>query len=253
MLFFGGENWQYLALIFAIVPFVSAVVFFGSEIPEMETPGRVMGALAQLKKKQLWICVAAIFLGGAAECTMAQWSSGYLEQALGIPKVWGDVLGVAMFAVMLGIGRTMYSKIGKNIGRVLFFGAVGAAVCYFVAAVSPFAVVGLIACALTGFCTSMLWPGNLIVASDRFDGGGVFIYAMMAAGGDLGASVAPQLVGVITDTVIAGSKTAALAESLSLSPEQLGMKLGMLFAMLFPLGAIFLYKHIWNGYRKSNK
>ncbi|MBQ5816547.1 MAG: MFS transporter, partial [Oscillospiraceae bacterium] len=61
---------------------------------------------------------------------MAQWSSGYLERALGIPKVWGDIFGVALFAAMLGLGRTLYSKIGKNIYRVLTLGALGAAVCY---------------------------------------------------------------------------------------------------------------------------
>ena len=87
----------------------------------------------------------------------------------------------------------------------------------------------------------MLWPGNLVVASSRFPAGGVFIYAMMAAGGDLGASVGPQLVGVITDVAIANPTLSALAESLSLSPDQLGMKLGMLVGALFPLVAIFVF------------
>jgi MFS family permease len=113
--------------------------------------------------------------------------------------------------------------------------------CYFTAAVVNIPVIGLIACALTGFCTSMLWPGNLVVASAKFPQGGVFIYALMAAGGDLGASVAPQLVGIITDAVIASPAATALASSMSLAPEQLGMKLGMLVGMLFPLAAIPLF------------
>ena len=45
----------------------------------------------------------------------------------------------------------------------------------------------------------MLWPGSLIAVADRIPTGGVVMYAMMAAGGDLGASVGPQLVGIIAD------------------------------------------------------
>ncbi len=237
----GAENWQWLVLLFLLIPLTAAILFFGAEIPRMETPERVSGALHFFRQKGVWLCVIAIFLGGAAECTMAQWSSGYLEQALGIPKLWGDIFGVALFGVMLGLGRTLYAKYGRSIEKVLLACAVGAVFCYLVAAVSPIPVIGLIACAFTGFCTSMLWPGSLIVASERYPSGGVFIYALMAAGGDLGASVGPQLVGLVTDGVIGSSAASSLAEALSLSPEQFGMKLGILVGMLFPLFAIPVY------------
>ena len=250
LLVFGGENWHCLALMFLLIPLISVILFAGAEIPKMETPERVSGALQFFKNKWLWLCVIAIFLGGSAECSMAQWSSSYLEQALGIPKVWGDIFGVALFAVALGTGRTLYAKIGKNIGKVLTFGAIGASICYLICAVSPFPVVGLLACGLTGFCTSMLWPGNLVVASERFPTSGVFIYAMMAAGGDLGASLGPQLIGIVTDAAIANPGLSSFAQSLHLAPEQLGMKLGMLIGMLFPLSAIALYRYIWKNRAK---
>ena len=252
LLFFGSENWQILSLIFTVVPVSSLILYLGSEIPKMETPEKASGALSLLKNKGVWLCVLAIFLGGAAECTMAQWCSGYIEKALGIPKVWGDIFGVALFSVALGTGRTLYAKKGKNIEKVLLWGAVGAAICYFTAAISNIAVIGLIACAFTGFCVSMLWPGNLVVASERFPKGGVFIYALMAAGGDLGASVGPQLIGIITDTVAADPRTAELAISLGASAEQLGMKLGMLVGMLFPLAAIFVFVKFLKQKKKSN-
>ena len=247
LLLAGGENWPWLTLVLALIPAASAVLFASSEIPPMETPERASGAVKLLKNRGVWLCVLAIFLGGSAECTMAQWCSGYIEQALGIPKLWGDLFGGALFAVMLGTGRTLYAKIGRNIGKVLTLGAAGATVCYFVAAVTGAPVVGLLACAFTGFCTSMLWPGNLVVASSRFPQGGVFIYAMMAAGGDMGASVGPQLVGVITDGIMAAPWAAEMAAKLRLTTEQLGMKAGMLCGMLFPLVAIFVYRHIWKG------
>ena len=250
LLLFGEENWQWLALILLAVPLTSFLLFSKASVPDMKTPEKASGALRMLKNKSLWLCVVAIFLGGASECTMAQWCSGYLEQALGIPKVWGDVFGVALFALTLGLARTLYAKTGKNIGKVLFLGAVGATVCYLTAAVSNVAVAGLLACALTGFCVGMMWPGCLIVSSDRFPDAGVFIFAMMAAGGDLGASVGPQLIGVITDTVISSPNASQLAQTLMITTEQLGMKLGMLVGMLFPLCAIPIYFHIMRSKKK---
>ena len=249
----GYHNWQYLCMCLIIVPLTSFFFFLKAEIPPMETPQKVSGAVGMFKNRQVWVCFFAIFFGGAAECTMSQWSSSYLETALGIPKVWGDIFGVALFSVFLGLGRTLYSKFGKNIGFVLFLCGVGATVCYLVAAVSPFPIIGLLACAFTGFCTSMLWPGSLIVANERVTDGGVFIFALMAAGGDLGASIGPQMVGIVTDTVSVTKIFNTLALNLNISPEQLGMKIGILIGMLFPLVAIPLYRYIWKSSKKEKQ
>ena len=246
---FNAENWQWLAFIFSAMPFTSLVLFLRSELPDMETPEKTSGALKLLKNSGLWLCVAAIFLGGAAECSMAQWVSGYLERAVGIPKIQGDIFGVALFSAMLGMGRTLYAKKGKNIEKVLLMSAVGASLCYFTAVVSNVPVIGLLACAFTGFCTAMMWPGSLVVATDRFPKGGVFVFAMMAAGGDLGGSVGPQLVGVITDSVLANENALEIANTLSLTPEQFGMKAGMFIGFIFSLIAIPVYYKI----KKSSK
>ncbi len=250
---FGSDRWQLLALLFALVPLTSALLFVGTEVPLTETGEKTSGIGMMLKEKGLWLSVGAIFMGGAAENTMTQWSSGYLEQALGIPKVWGDVFGVALFAMMLGLGRTLYAARGKRIGNVLFFGCIGTTLCYLVAAITPVPVVGLLACAFTGFCTSMLWPGNLIAVTDRYPKGGVFLFAMMAAGGDLGGSIAPQLLGIVTDAVIASPGASTLAAELSLTPEQLGMKAGMLLGMVFPLCGIVLFWKIRKWYLDNEK
>ncbi len=250
ILLFGAEKWQILVLLLLCIPISGAILFSRVTIPDMETPGRVYGAVSLLKNKGVWLCIAGIFLGGAAECTMGQWASGYLEQAMHIPKVWGDIFGVALFSVMLGMGRSLYARIGKNAPRVLFYGAIGAVICYFITAVTAWPLVGLFFCAFTGFCVSMLWPGSLIVASDRFPEGGVFIFAMMAAGGDMGASVGPQLVGMITDAVSGSDIFVRIAESLALMPEQLGMKMGMLIGMVFSFLAIPVYYRMWKGEKK---
>ena len=241
LLAFGGASWQVLMALMMVIPLFATILFSRAQIPPMETPEKLSGALAFFQKGALWLCVAAIFLGGASEVTMAQWASSYLEQAIGISKVWGDVFGVALFGMTLGIGRTMYAKIGKNITRVLVCCGVGATVCYLTTVLSGNPVIGLMACALTGLCTSMMWPGSLIVGSDRFPTGGVFMFALMAAGGDLGASVGPQMVGMITDAVIASPALMEKAAQLALSPEQMGMKVGMLAATAFPALSIVVY------------
>ncbi len=244
ILLFGAQYWQWLILLSALVPLSSLILFSKTEIPAMETPEQVSGALSLLANKGIWLCVFAIFLGGSAECSMAQWASGYLEQAIGIPKVWGDILGVALFGMTLGLGRTLYAKCGKNIEKVLLLCAISSTACYVLAVISPLPWIGLFACAFTGFCTSMLWPGSLIVASGRFPTGGVFIYALMAAGGDMGAAVGPQLIGLITDVAIMNPTVQNMALQLSMTPEQLGMKCGMLAATLFPLLAIPAFARI---------
>ncbi len=251
LLLFGQKNWQLVPLFIALIPLTSAILFMTSKVPVLETPEKTAGAFKFLKNSGVWLCVFAIFLGGAAECTMAQWASGYIEASLGLPKICGDIFGVALFALTLGVGRTLYARLGKNTARVLFLGALGAAVCYIIAALSPIPVIGLIACALTGFCTSMLWPGNLIVASDRFPAGGVLIYALMAAGGDLGASLSPQLVGIAADASMKIPALVSLAEKLSLSSDALGMKAGMLIGALFPIAAIFVYSRFLKSAKRK--
>lgn len=248
-LLIGGKYWPILSVLFALIPLVAAILFQGVTLPPMETPEKAGVALDLLKSSGVWLCFVAIFLGGAAECTMSQWASGYLEQAIGIPKVWGDIFGVAMFALMLGLGRTLYGKYGKNLNRVLFVGAIATTLCYLFAAVTDIPLIGLLACALTGFFTAQFWPGNLVIASERHPAGGVFIYAFMAVGGDLGASLGPQFVGMATDFVIADPALASIAQNLGYSAEQFGLKLGMLGGMCFPLLAILVF--YINGKRKT--
>ena len=250
-LVFGMAKWQYLTLFFTLIPLGSFLLFLRSDVPEIEKPERVSGALAFLKRKELWLCVFAIFLGGASECTMAQWASGYLEKALGLPKFFGDVFGVALFSVMLGLGRTMYAKHGKNIEKVLFLSAIGATVCYFLAVLSSLPFIGLCACAFTGLFVAMLWPGCLIVSSERIPDGGVFTYAMMAAGGDCGASVLPLAVGLITDGIKGSSFALSASQTIGIGVEQFAMKSGMAVGALFPLIAVFVYLHILKTKKKA--
>lgn len=198
----GAEYWMYLTLFFAALPIIPSVLFMISPMPDMgaeETASS--GAKTKQKVIGIALCAGCIFLGSCAENTMSNWLSSYLETQLHIDKAIGDILGVAGFAILLGITRICYAKWGKNICRMLLLGMLGAAGCYLIAGFSVHTVPSFLACILTGVFTAMLWPGTLIMMEENIPNVGVAAFALMAASGDLGAAVAPQLLGVIADRV----------------------------------------------------
>lgn len=234
--FFGSENWMYLTVFWAVLPVLASVLFFISPMPDMDVSGSADGAKGtKCRALALAICVGSIFFGSCAENAMSNWVSTYMENALRIDKTVGDILGMAMFAILLGIARISYAKFGKNIMRVLLGGMIGAAVCYLVIGFSSNVLLAFAACILTGLFTSMLWPGTLIMMEENLPGLGVAAYALMAASGDLGASVAPQLLGIVVDKIAESSFAAELGASLNLATEQIGLKAGMLVTAIFPI------------------
>lgn len=247
---FGRENWMYLTVFWAVLPIFSFVLFNTSPLPEMNLTSNHTTGKAK-KSSGLMLCIMCIFFGSAAENAMTNWISGYMENALQIPKAFGDVLGMAVFAILLGLGRTLYAKYGKNISSVLLFGMTGALACYLLAGISDNVVVAMLACILTGLCTSMLWPGTLILMEEKIPNPGVTAYALMAAGGDFGASIAPQMLGAVVDAVGSSSWASEAAQTLSVTVEQLGMKVGMLTAAIFPFIGIFVVLYIKRFFKKA--
>lgn len=238
---FGGENWMYLTLFWAILPIGSFILFCMSPFPDVNISKSASNGGGKIRRTVLTFCVMCIFLGSAAENVMTNWISGYMENALHIPKMAGDILGMAAFAVLLGIARTLHSKYGGNISTILLCGMIGAVICYVTVGLSSNAIVSMIACVLTGFCTSMLWPGTLILMEEKLSSPGVTAYALMAAGGDFGGAIAPQLMGIVVDTVAASRFAENVGEVFGASAEQIGMKVGMLTAAVFPaLGVVLL-------------
>ena len=184
---------------------------------------------------------------------MSNWISSYMEKALHIDKAVGDLLGMAGFAILLGLTRIWYAKHGKNIFYMLLTGMIGATVCYLVAGLAPGIIPAFIACILTGIFTSMLWPGTLIMMEENIPSPGVAAYAMMAAGGDLGAGLAPQLMGIVVDNVSASNLAANLSVKLGLTAEQIGLKAGMLVTSLFPIVGIAVVLVIMRYFKKQKQ
>ena len=251
---FGAENWNYLIVLLACLPLIPAVIFMMAPIPNMNREELTKQNLGDSKRRAvgLALCVACIFFGSCSENAMSNWISTYMENALGIPKLTGDILGAAMFAILLGIARISYAKFGKNITRTLLISMIGAAICYLVVGLSQNVAVTFIACIMTGFCTSMLWPGTLIMMEEKIPNAGVAAFALMASGGDLGASLSPQLLGIVVDKISVTDFAANIGNALNISAEQVGLKCGMLITALFPIIGIAVVLIIMRYFKKED-
>ncbi len=248
---FGVENWMYLVLFYSILPIINFVFFCIAPIPELNLTSEKTEANFKNKNKILVLCTLCIFFGGAAECTMTNWISTFAQNALNIQKLTGDIFGFLIFAILLAITRTFYAKYGKNILNTLHYGMIGAAVCYIIVAFVSNPVISLIACVLVGIFTAMLWPGTLILMEEKLPKIGVAAYALMASGGDLGASIAPQLVGIVVDAVSLNSNIQEIAVKMNMTAEQMGMKAGMLSAAVFPILGICLTLYMKRFFKKD--
>ena len=247
---FGNENWLYLVLFWAVMPLIAFILFCLSPLPDIVTAEPTSRRSAKQKRIGLILCMVCIFLGSAAENTMCNWVSVYMERTLQIPKAVGDIVGLTAFALLLALTRTVYAKYGRNIYKVLVVGMVGAVGCYLAAGLTTSGAVAIGACMLAGICTSMLWPGTLMFMEEKFPNPGVAAYALMAAGGDMGASVAPQGLGIVADTVAASDWASVQSLQSGLSTEQIGIKVGMLCTVLFPLAGIFLLLYMKKFFSK---
>lgn len=250
--FFGNSVWMYLVFFWALLPVIASILLMTSPMPNMNADQENVKAVRDPQRgKGLLLCMVCIFLGACAENTMSNWISVYAETVLNIPKVWGDIFGMSLFAILLALTRTAYARHGRNIHKTLLVSMVGAAVCYLVIAFSPSAVVSLLACVAVGICTSMLWPGTLILMEEKIPAVGVAAYALMAAGGDFGASFAPQVLGILVDNIALTPWAQSLGSIVALLPEQVGFKLGMLAATIFPIAGCLLLLYMKKFFRRQ--
>ncbi len=251
--FVGNKYWMYLTFFWAVLPVIASILLMKAYLPDMNMEHNEKKSVnSKHRTKSILLCMACIFLGACAENTMSNWISVYTENALHMPKVWGDIFGMSLFAILLGLTRTAYGKYGKNIFKVLTLSMLGSIVCYLTVALSPNAILSLMACIMLGVCTSMLWPGTLILMEEKVPAVGVAAYALMAAGGDFGASIAPQTLGIIVDNISLTEWAEAFGSTLSLTPEQVGFKVGMLVATIFPILGVILLVYMKKHFNETS-
>lgn len=220
----GSGLWYLLPIMWAIVPFINIFRFMRTPLVPPISEEKKMSVRDLCKNKMFVVALVLMTCAGAAELSMSQWASLFAETGLKIPKIAGDLLGPGLFAVCMGIGRTIFGVFGKklNLTRVMSGCAVFCIICYLIAALSPYPVLAMIGCALCGFAVSIMWPGVLSLSSDKFPYGGTAMFGICAVFGDLGCSIGPWLTGVVADNV----------------PVEIGLKAGLLTGVIFPVAMI---------------
>lgn len=179
---------------------------------------------------------------------MSQWSSLFAEKGLQVPKLVGDLLGPCLFAVLMGIGRTIYGIWGHKVHleKALLASGILCIVCYAVAVFIQVPIVSLLGCAVCGLSVSLMWPGTFSLTAESYPKGGTAMFGILAIFGDVGASIGPWLAGLVSGLAQKSNKLVAFGEAYGLNAEQLGLKTGLLITIIFPLllviGVIVLKK-----------
>ena len=228
----GIENWRFLPILWAVVPFMNTFLF--AKVPLCSLSGDEEGhAFRRLfSSKVFWILFLLMVCAGASEQAMSQWSSMFAEAGLGISKTLGDLLGPCAFAVMMGLGRLCYGIWGSRlkIAQALLCSALLCMACYLLAIFSSSPVLSLVACAFTGLSVALMWPGTFSLAAQNYATGGTAMFAILALAGDLGCSCGPGLVGWIAG--VSQRNDSSFLKYLCVND---GIKTGLLAGVIFPL------------------
>ncbi len=210
---FGIEHWHILACLWALLPLFNTYNFMTCPIERLTDEGKGLTVKELLALPIFWLFIALMIGAGASEAAMAQWASAYAESALGFSKSVGDIAGPCMFAVSMGLSRVLYGKYGHKMNLTSFMLGSGILClsCYLLAAVSISPVLGLIGCIVCGSSVGIMWPGSISIASGRIPLGGTGLFALLAMGGDLGASVGPAVIGAVTQNANDNMKAGMLA------------------------------------------
>ena len=224
----GIENWKIMALFWALIPIVNAVVFTRVPIASLIAEGETGMKLRELFKQRIfWVLLIMMICAGASEQGVSQWASAFAEQGLGISKTAGDLAGPMMFAILMGLSRAFYGKYGDRIDLDRFMTA-SCGLCivsYLGVSLLPVPGLSLVFCALCGLSVGIMWPGTFSKASSALPRGGTAMFALLALGGDVGCGGGPTVVGFVSG---------ALGDNL-----KLGILVGVAFPILLLIG-IFL-------------
>lgn len=212
---FGVENWKYLALFWALIPFANTFNFLSCPIERLPMDEDGNGTRKLLRIPLFWLLILLMICAGASEASMAQWSSAFTESALGVSKFVGDLAGPCLFAAFMGVARLLYGKMSArlNLVRTMLLSGLLCGICYLVASLAPHPLMGLVGCALCGLAVGIMWPGSLSLASQKCPLGGTAMFAFLALAGDLGATVSPTLVGYVADLTDGSLKSGLLVAS----------------------------------------
>jgi fucose permease len=233
----GQGSWQVLPLVWAVVPLINLVAFLRVPLPATVPDEHRMSLRSLLGAPTFLVAMVLMLTAGAAELTMSQWSSLFAEQGLGVSKVWGDLAGPCLFAVLMGVGRIAYGLWGEKLPLLPALVCCGtvATGCYLLATLAGNPVLSLIGCAACGLAVSLLWPGTFSLAAARFPLGGAAMFGVLAVFGDAGGAGGPWITGAVAE--VASTTDGILNDLARILPadDGSGLRVGLLVGTTFPL------------------
>lgn len=234
---FGRGIWNYIPILWALIPLYNAFKFVRVPILPLVPDGKAMAVSDLLRSPLFFLALVLMMSAGASEITMSQWSSLFAETGLGVPKVVGDLVGPALFALFMAIGRTFYGVRGEkiNLQTALQVCSLLCIACYAAAVFADSPLFALLGAAVCGLSVSLMWPGTLSLSAAKFPRGGTAMFAFLAIFGDIGASVGPWLTGVVSDWSQGSALIQEWGASRGLGLEQIGLRTGLLIGMIFPV------------------
>lgn len=198
----GQSEWRWLAAGWAVVPLLNALYFVFVPVGKLrqEEGGTRLSKL--LGTRMFWLFALMMLCAGAAELAMSQWASAFAESGLMVSKATGDLFGPCLFAVLMGVARVIYARFGSRMSApvAIACSCVLCVVAYLIAALSPIPALGLVGCALCGLSVGIFWPATFSLAIGTMPKGGTALFALLSLAGDLGCTVGPTLVGLVSDT-----------------------------------------------------
>ncbi|MCB6344551.1 MFS transporter [Clostridium sp. AF18-27] len=209
----GIGNWRILAFIWALVPFFNCFYFARVPIRSMTGEDRGMSMRQLAGSGVFWLFVLLMVCSGASEQAMSQWASAFAESALQVGKTMGDLLGPCLFALLMGTSRAVYARFSRHMPLIPFMVGSGF-LCiagYLLAVWSKAPVMALMGCGLCGLSVGILWPGTFSLSCARIPRGGTAMAALLALGGDVGCSLGPTVVGLVSNTAGGSIRAGLLA------------------------------------------
>lgn len=211
--FAGINNWRWLTVLWAVIPFLNIFLYAGAPIRVLLEEGESMPIGKLFRFKQFWLFFVLMLCSGASEQAMSQWASYFAESGLQVSKSMGDLLGPCMFAVLMGLARLFYGIKGDKIPlkKFISFSSILCILSYLLTILAPHPVLSLIGCGLCGLSVGIMWPGVLSLSAEHCAPGGTAMFALLALAGDLGAASGPWLVGAVSENYDSGLKAGLAA------------------------------------------
>lgn len=216
----GVSNWRILAILWALIPLANAYFFTKVPIASLIEEGENSLTIRELIKNRIfWVMVLLMVCAGASEQAVSQWASALAEKGLGLSKTIGDLAGPMLFAIMMGLARTLNGAFvdGKKMEKIMIASGCLCITSYLLIAWSTVPALALMGCGLCGFSVGVMWPGTFSMAAASIKKGGTAMFAYLALAGDLGCSFGPTVVGRVSG--MAGDN----------------LKIGIFAAIVFPI------------------